>query len=87
MLRPTSVLQNMPQNSTDIFQKGLLDIYEQGPDSHEGLRLADFAANNEFSKSRGRTRQGTNSDNEAATVVVLLEKGIGRVFLGIAPQC
>jgi len=43
MLRP-SVLQNMPQNSTDIFQKGLLDRYEQRPDSHEGLCLADFAA-------------------------------------------
>jgi len=65
MLRPTSVLQNMPQNSTDIFQKGLLDRYEQRPDSHEGMCLADFAANYEFSKSRGRTRQGRNSDNEA----------------------
>jgi len=65
MLRPTSVLQNMPQNSTDIFQKGLLHRYEQRPDSHEGLCLADFAANYEFSKSRKRTRQGTNSDNVA----------------------
>jgi len=55
----------MPQNSTDIFQKGLLDRYEQRPDSHEGLCLADFAANYEFSRSRGRTRQGRNSDNEA----------------------
>jgi len=27
--------------------------------------LADFAANYEFSKSRGTTRQGRNSDNEA----------------------
>jgi len=27
--------------------------------------LADFAANYEFSKSRGRTRQGRNIDNEA----------------------
>jgi len=65
MFRPTIVLQNMPQNSTDFFQKGLLDRYEQRPDSHEGLCLADFAASYEFSKSRRRTRQGTNSDNEA----------------------
>jgi len=65
MLRPTSVLQNMPQNSTDIFQNGLLDRYEQRPDSHEGLCLADFSANYEFLKTWERTSQSTNSDNEA----------------------
>jgi len=65
MLRPTSVLQNMPQNSTYIFQNGVLNRYEQRPDSHEYLCLADFAANCEFSKIWGRNRQGTNSDNEA----------------------
>jgi len=31
MLRSTSVLPNIPQNSTDIFQKGLLDRYKQRP--------------------------------------------------------
>jgi len=65
MLRPTCVLENIPQNSTDIIQKGFLDRYEQRPDFHESLCLADFAAHYEFSNSRGRTRQVTNSDNEA----------------------
>jgi len=58
-----SVLQNMPQSSTDIYQKGLLDRHEQRPDSHSGLCLAEFAADYEFSKSRGRTRHGANSNN------------------------
>jgi len=45
----------MPQNSTDIFQKGLLDRYEQRPDSHEGLCLDDFVANYEFKKPRKKS--------------------------------
>jgi len=43
----------------------LLDRYEQRTDFHEGLCLDDFSANYVFSKSRGRTRQGASSDNEA----------------------
>jgi len=68
MLRPTSVLQ-----TTNTFQKGLLDRYEQRPDSYGGLCLAGFAANFEFSKSRARTRQGASSDNKAEEENYILE--------------
>jgi len=41
--------------------------------------LADFAANYEFSKSRGRTRQGRNIDNEAEEEIDVL----GEVYFAL----
>jgi len=54
----------MPQESTNIFVKGLHDKYIQRPDFLESLCLADFAATFEFSKTSRISRQRENSDNK-----------------------
>jgi len=64
MLLPAYILQNMPQESTNIFVKGLHDKYIQRPDFLESLCLADFAATFEFSKTSRISRQRENSDNK-----------------------
>jgi hypothetical protein len=61
MLRSRQQLQNLPDDSREIFHLGLLDHYIQRPDALESLCLADFAAFYSYSKSERGTRQ-ENSD-------------------------
>ena len=44
MVKSREKLQKLDPNSTDIFEKNLLDRYTQRPDNYESMSLADFAA-------------------------------------------
>ena len=45
MLKPTSQLHNIDDDSEDIYQTSLIDRYAERPDSLDDLCLAEFAAN------------------------------------------
>ena len=48
ILKHAKILKKLPNDSEDIFQSGLLDHYENRPESMEETCLADFAANFEY---------------------------------------
>ncbi|KNE88368.1 hypothetical protein PSTG_18232, partial [Puccinia striiformis f. sp. tritici PST-78] len=65
MLRPRHQLLNLPPNSTDIFEAGLLEHYVQRPNQLENECLADFAANYRFQKtSSGRSANDNYAEFE-----------------------
>ncbi len=45
MLKPTSQLENMDEDSEDIYQTSLIDRYAARPDRLNDMCLAEFAAN------------------------------------------
>lgn len=49
MVKSSERLENLPDQSTDVFEKGLLDHYSHRPKQLKTMTLAEFAANYTFS--------------------------------------
>ena len=62
LLKPTSQLENMDEESEDIYQTSLIDRYAARPDSLYDMCLAEFAANY-------TTRSGQELDEETSDVL------------------
>jgi len=63
ILKSREQLQNLPEDSVDIFVIGLAEHYIQRPDVLESLCLADFAAYYVFSKRHPRNSSERNPDD------------------------
>jgi len=57
IVRSNRELEQLPANSTDIFERNLLDRYVQRHEQLESLCLAEFAAWFKFSKLNARSEQ------------------------------
>ena len=65
ILKPSAILQNMGDNTTDIFQPGILDKYAARPQRADidGLCLAEFVANY-GSSGRAADEDDDNDDDD-----------------------
>jgi len=57
-------LEQLPANSTDVFERSLLDRYVQGHEQLESSCLAEFAAWFKFSKLNARSEQSNEEYDE-----------------------
>jgi len=64
IVRSNRELEQLPANSTDIFERNLLDRYMQRHEQLELLCLAEFAAWFKFSKLNARSEQSNEEYDE-----------------------
>jgi len=65
LLTSNRELEQLPENSTDIFERNLLDRYVQRHEQLKSLCLAEFAASFKFSKLNARSEQSNEEYDEA----------------------
>ncbi|KAG2191078.1 hypothetical protein INT47_004755 [Mucor saturninus] len=64
MLKPKAQLEQLPENSTDVYQRGWVEHYQSRPDTLKDLNLAQFCAWYEYSKKERGNKRITSVNKE-----------------------